>query len=243
LTLLWGLSACRKAEFEPIEPTDSGTPHTDALPDADPNEFACEDPNASSCTPAACEPICHKRSGPIANTGDQCTVYFSGGNPARYDNCKPGNVCLSPQNGGSIFYCFALCADANSCTSRAACAGRLWSGSTQVKVCDPAPQSCASSCCDPIAPAGCDSGRYCYLIAPRSDSQDSWTVCDYSTGDVGRGDPCTTSRDCFPGLACYFGSSASTTGACRQVCLPTDENACSGGGTCTRYGAQFGVCL
>jgi hypothetical protein len=238
--------ACRRAEFEPIEIRDSG-PKRDALPDVELGDIFCEDPSASTCSPTACAPICHKRTGTIANTGDQCTIYYSATDPVPYDNCKKGDICLSSDNGGSLYFCFTLCNSALPCTNEGACADRaIWSQNVQVKVCDPAAQSCSSAsepCCDPIASTGCDSGRYCYLVAPRSGSQSSWTVCDYSTGEVGRGDPCQTSRDCYSKMACYFGSSSSTAGACRQVCQPLDPDACSGGGTCTQYGTQYGVCL
>lgn len=244
LALPVALLGCRKAEFEPVD-VGSGL-QKDALPDVDPGEIFCEDGSASICSPTACAPICHKRTGTIADTGDQCTIYYSTTNPARYDNCKKGDVCLSADKGGRISYCFTLCAGAADCAAEGACASRdVWSDNVKIQVCDPPAQSCFSAsepCCDPIALTGCDNERSCYLVAPHSGSQDSWTVCEYSTGDVRRGEPCSMSRDCVPGLACYFSSSSSTAGACRQVCQPTDPDAC-GGVACTPYGKQLGVCL
>jgi hypothetical protein len=238
-----GFFTCRKAEFEP---NDGGNAQAEVPHAADADEIVCEAQGAGTCVPSPCAPMCHKRTGIIAETGDLCTI-SSEGKPDQQDNCRERNVCLRPQPGGGLAFCFALC-DSTAACKGGSCAARALSSSMQVKVCDPPPQNCSSTsdpCCDPIENKGCGSGRFCYLVAPHSGSQDSWTICDYSTGEVGRGDPCRTSRDCLPKLTCFFESASSTVGSCRLACNPTDPNGCgSGTGTeaCTLYGAQWGVC-
>jgi hypothetical protein len=120
----------------------------------------------------------------------------------------------------------------------------MLAGATTIRVCDPPYQNCASAsepCCDPLASQSCGPGRYCYLLPPQAGSEDSWTVCEYETGGSLRGQSCATSRDCLPGLACFFETPSSPGGECRQVCNPTDASSCPTG-TCLPYGKQWGLC-
>ncbi len=235
---------CRKAEFEPINVTGSGGAQGDALlDDPDVAPLACGDESKTACTPAACDSICHVQTGSVA-TGQRCTIYY-GTNPSRYDDCQTGDICLTPELGG-YSYCFQLCTTAATCISGGACSYRSLStsGTTQIKVCDPAPVSCSSlaqTCCDPLSNANCDNGT-CYLVAPSSTGQDSQTVCDFSSGENTHTQPCTSSHDCAPTLACYFKKATDMTGTCYQVCVPGGLNACNGG-ACTPYAKQWGVCL
>lgn len=239
--------ACSDAHFSRIEREDAATTAEDApgdtvqASDPPPDPLVCEPAGDPVCTPAACAPVCHARQGAVA-PGGECTVSY-GTNPARYDDCAAGAVCLTDGFGTS--HCFDLCRNAVDCPAGRACTGRTLSGATSIRVCDPPYRNCSSisePCCDPLASGSCGAGLYCYLVSPPPDSLDSWTVCEYVTGGTAVGQPCTSSRDCLPGLACYLAAPSSTVGQCRQVCDPATSDACSTG-ICTPYGQQWGVCI
>jgi hypothetical protein len=185
-------------------------------------------------------------------TGSSCTIYLAG-DPKQYDNCSPGNICLTPELGSGLSYCFALCRSSLDCAGGVACSDRVLSASVGrqvlVKVCDPPYRSCSPAsprpCCDPLgtSSAGCDVGQFCYLVTPDpGSSHDDRTVCDYTTGGGGRTSQCSSSRDCMQGWTC-FGASTGIVGVCRKVCDPKVSNPCgAGAGTCGDYGTQYGVC-
>jgi hypothetical protein len=240
-----------------------------------PETLPCQAPSAPACAPqlqigAPCDPVCQvgtcawctQKCSYAANgqavcsqlgrfpTGSSCTVSLAG-TPEQYDNCAPGNICLSPEIGSGLFYCFALCRSSLDCVGAGvACSGRVLSasGPTQVSVtvCDPPYRSCAAGspqrCCDPLGgAAGCDVGQFCYLVPP-DPSGDNRTVCDYTTGGGARGVQCTSSRECMSGWTCY-GASPGIAGVCRMVCDPMAATPCgTDGGPCLAYGKQFGVC-
>jgi hypothetical protein len=238
--------------------------------------LVCDAPSVKGCQSqppagATCDPVC--QTGKCAwceekcsqavdgrtvcsargalGTGSSCTIFLAG-DPRQYDNCSAGNICLTPEPGSGLSYCFALCRSSVDCSTGGGCTGRVLaaSGATQVlvKVCDPPYRSCApgspNPCCDPLGTgsAGCDVGQFCYLVAPDSGSHDNRTVCDYTTGGGGRASQCDSSRDCMQGWTC-FGAAAGITGVCRKVCDPKVTNPCGlGGGACGDYGKQYGVC-
>jgi hypothetical protein len=243
LTLLAFSAACSDAEFALVEREDGGgtadAPSGVEVPsDGPPDPLVCEPAADPICTPSACAPVCHVREG-SAPAGSLCTVSY-GSDPARWDDCAAGNVCLS--EGFGVSHCFALCRTAVDCPGRP-CAARALAGATSIRVCDPPYRNCSSTsepCCDPVASAGCDGGTSCYLVPPGR-SEDSWTVCEYETGGVEVGHLCTTSRNCLPGLACFLPTPDRTAGECRPVCDPATAGSCAAG-TCIPYPRQWGVC-
>ena len=270
--LVWLLPACVRAVFSPIDPGiasgvgGAGGTVGDTISCPAPSVKACQ---AQSSVGATCDPVCQtgacdwcakkcslagdgssvcSAAGPLA-TGSACAVFLDG-TPDRYDLCASGNICLTPDLGSGLSYCFALCRTAIDCPSGGACSERVLSASSDlpvsVKVCDPPYRSCNPSapqrCCDPLGTVGCDAGQFCYLAPPDPVTRDDRTVCDYSTGAGGRTSPCNTSRDCMPEWTC-FGASAGVTGVCRRVCDPKATNPCGvGGGACGSYGNQYGLC-
>jgi hypothetical protein len=175
------------------------------------------------------------------------------GTADQFDDCTVGNVCLVPDPGSGLSFCFAICRSALDCAGGVACSDRLLSKSgakeVLVKVCDPPYRSCSPSspqpCCDPVGPdfSGCPDGQFCYLVPFDPGSRDNRTVCDYTTGGGGRASPCTSSRDCMQGWTCV-GAEAGAPGLCRQVCDPQSINPCGlSGEVCSDYGNQYGVCL
>lgn len=257
--------ACTRASFSPA----------DQAPDAGLGETSmCQAPSVPACVPQApvgsvCDPVCQTGTcdwcsqkcsltddgtmacsamGALA-TGSACTIFLDG-TPQRYDLCASGALCLTPDLGSGLSYCFALCRSSLDCLGGVACAARVLSASAGsqvlVSVCDPPYRSCNSAapqpCCNPLENTGCDVGQFCYLVAPDPVSRDNRTACDYSTGAGGRTSPCNSSRDCMPGWTC-FGASVGVTGVCRRVCDPKAANPCGvGGGACGDYGNQYGVC-
>ena len=164
---------------------------------------------------------------------------------ARDDVCVPGAICLDPTNEGAPKgLCFRLCRSEAECEA-VACSERKGSTGSGPLVCDPSYDSCAlaGKCCDPLAsgtgaaapgskvclPPG---GQFCYLVSP--DAGHSRTVCDYTVGGLGIGQPCGASRDCFQKLTCVGGG-------CRQVC--NTSTPCVSG-TCSKQSAteEYGYC-
>jgi hypothetical protein len=226
-----------------------------------PTALSCSSQIASGTT---CDPVCqtgscdwcNEKCTAIAGDGkaacggigvklarSSCTIQL-GGTPSQHDDCAPGNICLSPDTGSGYSYCFPLCRTGVDCLGGVACEPRQVSplaiaNPVFVSVCDPEYKSCnplsASPCCNPILLTGCPSGQYCYLTSP-DPSQDSRTVCEYTTGIGGRGATCASSRECAQGWGC------SSSGFCQKVCDPTVPGSCPAGGTCAPSGKQFGYC-
>jgi hypothetical protein len=234
--------------------------------------LACRAPSVERCQPqiqAPCDPVCQtgscdwcaQKCGQTGDgtaactkagalpTGSLCTISLDG-TPDRYDNCAAGNICLTPDPGSGLSYCFALCRSTADCLYGVACSNRPLSASGgsagMAKVCDPPYRSCVPGalqpCCDPLgATSGCDFGQFCYLVSPDA-SHDNRTVCDYTTGSGGRSSQCSSSRECMLGWTC-FGANTGVAGICRKVCDPKAANPCGvGQGQCGDYGNQYGVC-
>jgi len=253
---------CAKANFVPRE--DQGDSDADTcLTPIKPK------PNCQALTSSPCDPVCQSGScnwcsqkcslagdaTPVCagwgniSSGNTCTVYLAA-TPQQHDECGPGDICLSPDVGGSVSYCFTLCHSEVDCVGNVACAframGPMVAGTTpSAKVCDPEYVSCdpasATACCDPLASSaassGCASGRFCYLVTADSTGH-SRTTCEYNTGGGGRGAACQSSRDCLEKYVCAP-SGAGTSGTCQRVCSGTTP--CTSG-TCVLLGAEYGYC-
>lgn len=276
LALSLPLAACTRAQFAQVDAAGSDGGAAGALevsPEASPEASVCVAPRVcESQKPAGvlCDPVCqvgacdwckqkcgYRSDGNptcaslgVLPTGSACTVSLAG-TADQSDNCAPGNVCLTPDSGSGLSYCFTLCRSSLDCAGvGVACSERVLSGSgaaqVPVAVCDPPYRSCAPNspqpCCDPLGDvSGCGAGQFCYLVSS-DPSHDNRTVCDYTTGGGGRGQQCAASRDCMSGWTC-FGASSGIAGLCRRVCDPKVVNPCGpGGGPCGDYGNQYGVC-
>lgn len=238
------------------------------LEDLPPDQLICTAPSKSACsseatTGTSCDPVCQTglcdwcsqkcskggdgvtacaKFGPQA-TGTICTLNARG-DPWQNDDCIAGDICLTPDIGGSLSYCFTLCRSSLDCQGGVACADRLIASlagnNVKTPVCDPPYKECDDSilgaCCDPIAKTGCSSDRFCYLVSPDIETQNSRTVCEFSTGEGRRGFYCKSSRECMPGWVC------TGNGLCQQVCNPDVADSCPAGGVCTHYGKQYGYC-
>jgi len=174
--------------------------------------------------------------GVVASRAVGCTI-SNPGEPTQHDDCVPGTICLSPEQGSILSYCFPICSTNSDCVGGATCSPRLVSpvanGSTAMAaVCDPEPKSCnpdsLPACCNPILNTGCADGQFCYLVSP--DVTDSRTVCDYTAGFAVS---CASSHECALGYGC------TSAGVCKKVCDLT--HTCPSG-ACVFAGAQFGFC-
>lgn len=230
------ITACAVPMFSE---TDSGS--------AEPaDETTCEAQDKVFCSPGGCDKICHKKNVQRQPTDSHCEEPVVA-NGKRIDNCADGNVCLEPApNTSQRYFCFALCRDETGCPGGVACGDRTLSGSTSIRVCDPAYKSCEGNCCDPTDETGraCELNRPCYLVpAPNANRNVSWTVCEYASGGAQKGEACTLSRDCFENLTCVGSKSGvKQSGTCLVVCDPSKENACAGKGQCQPFPKQWGYC-
>jgi hypothetical protein len=178
------------------------------------------------------------------DTGVKCTI-FDEGTAQQHDECRAGTICLTPNVGDNMSYCFALCRSSEDCPGYVACATRPLGRGAVAMVCDPEYTTCNSAaavgCCDPLvsapAPNGCGNGRFCYLVTA-DPSGHSRTMCEYATGGKDRGEPCQTSRDCMEKLVCVPSGPAGS-GTCRKVCNSSDL---CGVGPCMPMGNEFGYC-
>ena len=181
-------------------------------------------------------------------SGNTCTIFLSA-TSQQHDECRPGDICLSPDIGGVVSYCFTLCRGKIDCAGGVACAPRALAPiapgvAPTAMVCDPDYTSCdpatATPCCSPLASTsaanGCPAGKFCYLVTP--DTVHSRTTCEYATGGLGRGDACQSSRDCLEKFVCAP-SAAGISGTCQRVC--NTANPCTSG-SCVALGAEYGYC-
>src|SRR6185312_5871181 len=166
---------------------------------------------------------CNPPTAPAASFMQMCIVTQPTGDVAtQTDNCAPGQVCISPTTCGSV--CYQFCRTNADCASKN-CGRDIGNG---LKVCDVAPSACDPTAtltvCDPIS-----AQTRCYISVTNGR-----TLCDCGNMAQARmKDPCTTSRDCFPGLVCYNPTGIIGDSLCRRVCrLPTDGGAPDAGSTC-----------
>jgi hypothetical protein len=225
----------------------TGGSNVDAGPcfDARPN---CQSSDAGVCDPY-CQTrcLCHEKctigsTGPLAcvsapssgyaGLGQGCTLTIS--TAAQSDLCAPGQVCMVDEcSGGSgNGRCFAFCRNDADCPN-SQCTRSL----NGQMLCD-----VPFVACNPVVgqPTGCPGTALgCYLSSSVLDQ----TLCDCpfnSTmgGGQGFGNPCTSSRQCTPGLACIDVNGTNNL-TCRQTCrLGVDGGAstgCTTGGTCRPY--------
>ncbi len=243
-----------------------GGEKVDAHPDMQPDAPCI--PAVAGCTPSdagICDPVCnvgcedcHTKCnvstgrltcnqpypGKMATTQTVCTLETLGA-AGTTDNCAPGNTCISAECGND---CFQFCR-VNSDCNNANCSRDAGGG---YKVCDVP----FNDTCDPITGAvtGCPfSAQGCYLS-----TNTARTLCDCpfnadQQGGVSAGLPCTHSRQCLTGLACYDVMGRGSP-VCVAVCrLPGDagtpkpgERVCPGGAnTCLPFlmgGPNYGYC-
>jgi hypothetical protein len=246
--------ACVRAELSPVETKDSSAPKPDA--------FACLAPKctAQPTGGAPCDPVCQTGttcdwcSEKCSIAGDGTVACLSIGtreteslctrsspdSPLQHDDCVAGDVCL-PIVGSQGDYCFRHCGSNLDCPGGVRCAERpLTTTGRTAMVCDPHYTGCDPSapgggCCDPTTGSGCTDGRFCYLVAKDPVTQESRTVCEYTTGINTRSE-CSLASDCADGYSCH-----PSLRACRQVC-DLSHPACLVG-TCTPNGNQYGFCL
>ncbi len=146
-------------------------------------------------------------------TGDMAT---------QTDNCMPGHVCIGPTTCGTL--CYQFCRTDADCSSKN-CGRSIGNG---LKVCDVAPSACdpldTNAVCNPVS-----NSTRCYVSGTTEK-----TLCDCGNAVQGRAkDPCTTSRDCYPGLVCYNPTGIISDTLCRRLCrLPTDAGAPDAVSTC-----------
>lgn len=90
--------------------------------------------------------------------------------------------------------------------------------------------------CEPLGDT-CGEGYWC----PPAELTGRRLECVYVYGSAGVGDPCQSPTDCSANLSCFdFGAGA----VCGALCPSDDfEETCSSGGTCTRQGVDYGVCV
>jgi hypothetical protein len=187
--------------------------------------------------------------------GQECTINFQG-RADQNDDCGPGLVCLTVENGGGTNRCMRLCESYLECNGGVRCLKRPGYSVTDLtitkKVCDPNPHlECGSTaeCCTPLRRESepmvpCSEGQICRLVVDRTSpaslsSPNSFTTCDYSKGGVRTGAACTGDWDCMESNVCNGK-------LCRQVCVPgsTDPTlSCSNeNAICEKLGEQFGYC-
>ena len=167
--------------------------------------------------------------------GESCTITDLDA-PDQSDNCQAGATCVEDcaQN-----VCFRTCNTDDDCPG-ASCTRMTKSG---IKFCE-----LAYTACDPHAASmeqGCAGSTSCYLLSstPAPGGGDR-TVCDCPVDEKGLNEPCTESRDCFPGLVCPA-STAPGGGFCRQACDPNmvlNTTGCQLLVACNRYGPNWGYC-
>ncbi len=75
--------------------------------------------------------------------------------------------------------------------------------------------------CDPLTSAECAAGAGCYIV------RGEFLDCVCGTGDQALGQPCDTSTECAPGLACYSPTSTPP-GECQLLCDPLAGDCVSG---------------
>jgi hypothetical protein len=146
----------------------------------------------------------------ILETCEQNSV----GMTTQSDNCPPGAGCIKAECPSPR--CYQFCRSAADCSNKASCTRDAGGGNA---FCDVPQVSC-----DPVKGnsngilSGCGTSTVinCYLSADMSH-----TLCDCqftrAAGSGAAGDPCTRSRDCFGGLACYDATGGGTK-TCFQVC-------------------------
>jgi hypothetical protein len=187
--------------------------------------------------------VCSSRdNGGTRPPAGSCTLR-NPGQPDESDDCVPGNICLYGEAGAAGGHCFALCRTSVDCPGNVACGPRplpASGGSARtVNVCNVVPTKCdslpTSPCCDPInaTTTPCPSGSFCYLATADSQTLDSRTSCEFSTGTQAKSNACQSSRDCLQKLGC------APDGFCHIVC--SAEQTCSTG-PCVLEGNQFGYC-
>jgi hypothetical protein len=185
----------------------------------------CLDCHTKCSVDSTGELTCNKPYQNGSNPGIQhvCDLNLTGAD--QQDNCAPGQVCMSVECGAR---CKQFCRDSSDCTtasSTAACSRDAGGGLT---VCD-VPYA---DLCDPVAGAattnsGCSEASIqgCYLSA-----NSLRTLCDCSFKNVNEGKPCSHSRDCFAGLACFDPSGGVNGATCIRVCrLPSDAGTARAG--------------
>jgi len=180
--------------------------------------------------------------------GETCDIN-SLGTVQQWDDCVAGAICLSTPipTAPLAAYCFTLCRSEFICSGVPCGTRPLYAGGKPVMVCDPEYMPCDPNavppCCNPFVISdgtdsnGCPPGRFCYLVKPDSTAGStgrSRTVCEYSTGEGGRGTACTSSRDCLERLVC------APQGTCQRVC--DQSNPCDGGADCIFMGDTYGYC-
>lgn len=260
--ILSGL-ACVRAQFSPI--ADGGAPKADASAcpahDAKPG---CNSTSGPPCDPVCqsgtCPDWCSQKcsiagDGTVAclskgarETEMSCTISLPD-SPQQHDDCVPGDVCLPIIGAGSAF-CFQHCSGSLDCPGLGVrCAERpLTTTGVMAMVCDPTYSLCdpaapGGGCCDPTTSATtnpttsnpCPPGRFCYLVSKDPVTQNSRTVCEYTT-DTNTKSECSLASDCAVGYSCH-----PTQGVCRQVC--DSSHPCPINATCTPNGNQYGFCI
>lgn len=175
---------------------------------------------------------------------DYCTIT----NPntrLQFDNCGLGYICMG-DFGAGVTQCFSFCGSSADCAGNVDCTPRPVAADPQppsilaprVKVCDPAYGTCPS-CCDPIGNTGCpvQGGQTCYLVSNDPKTQTNRTVCEFVSGGLSTGAPCSYSRDCLQGSGCYAG-------VCHTVCNPSVSSTCANtNAPCIApTGSQYGYC-
>lgn len=90
--------------------------------------------------------------------------------------------------------------------------------------------------CEPLGDS-CGEGYWC----PPAELTGKPLACLYTYGTAGVGDPCQSPTDCSANLSCFdFGAGP----VCGALCLSEAfDEACASGGTCTRQGVDYGVCV
>jgi hypothetical protein len=280
LVLVGVLSGCTRAELSAVRDSgvlDDAAAETPASRDGSQGDLlVCRSPTPDGCLPppqtaGVCDPVCQVGAcdwcsqkcsyaadgSPVCSRAGEGKAYGPciislAGTAQQSDDCTPGNICLVPELGSGLSYCFALCRSSLDCPGGVTCSDRTLSNSSGrvvlVKVCDPPYRSCSPAspqpCCDPIGStlADCAVGQFCYLVSSDPGTQDNRTVCDFATGGGGPGAPCSASRDCLQGWTCV-GAQPGGAGVCRQVCNRNAANPCgSSSRTCLDFGNQYGIC-
>jgi hypothetical protein len=155
--------------------------------------------------------------------------------PAAAD-CDPSLVCV---NDCETARCYRPC-QADADCPESACSSRLSAAGD--RLCE-----IPFTTCDPVGgQMGCTAvAEGCYLLsASAAPGGVDELVCDCPMASGAVGEPCSDSRQCFPGLVCPPQGIGGWGGFCQRVCDPMlGAAACSTGGACRPFGGRWGFCF
>lgn len=170
---------------------------------------------------------------PLRAVFESCQIKNAGTADQSHD-CSAGLECLQDCAGG-VPHCYRACTADTECP--ASSCTRTFAG-VAGQFCEP-----DFTDCNPVANSTCAINMNCKLLSsqPAPGGGDR-TVCECQTGTAARGEPCSSTRQCFPGLVCPPGGSGPGAEVCQRPCDPMAGAAACTAGTCRPFGARWGYC-